>query len=66
MESMSERERYLTNPLRLIHGLTDLAIRSLRVVDNAPYVFDERRPYNEVNYPPIINTEAPVEREELL
>lgn len=64
MEAMNERERYIKNPLRLIHALTDLALRK---VDGNLYEFQdhiEERPFTPENYPMNWTVEAPVEREE--
>ena len=62
-----EHKRYLSNPLRVFRGMADLAIRAVRTVDDALVDFGdmvESRPYNETNYPPITNVEAPVATEE--
>ena len=64
-----ERDRYIRNPLRLVRCLADLAVRPVVMVDDALYEFGdmvESRPYNEANYPPITNVEAPVATEEEL
>ena len=64
-----EHRRYIANPVRLLRGLAELALRPVRLVDDAlvdlgDYI--ESRPYNETNYPPITNVEAPVATEEEL
>lgn len=64
-----ERERYLANPLRLLRCAVEMGFRAVRTVDDALVEFDdhiENRPYNETNYPPIRNVEAPVATEEEL
>lgn len=66
MEARSEKERYITNPLRLIHALTDLALRSAQAVDDNLYEFDDHRPYNETNYPPCGPVDGPYATEEEL
>lgn len=63
MEAMSERERYIKNPLRLLRCAQELASFALRAVDDNLYDF---LPYNEVNYPPCGPAEAPVATEEEL
>ena len=55
----NEKERYIKNPLRLIHALTDLA---LRAVDDNLYTFEdgvESRPFIPENYPMEWSVEAP-------
>lgn len=63
MESRNERDRYLTNPLRLLRCAVELGMFAVRRVDDAIYDWPE---YNETNYPPIKNVEAPVATEEEL
>lgn len=56
MEAKSERERYITNPLRLVRALAEFAMRP---PTDLPYL-----PYNTVNYPTCGPAEAPVATEE--
>lgn len=59
-----EKERYIKNPLRLIHALTDLA---LRAADDNLYTFEdgvESRPFTPENYPMDWPVEAPAATEE--
>lgn len=58
-EAMDEHERFLANPLRLLRCALELGSLVRRVDDNL-FDFPE---YNEVNYPPITNVEAPVATE---
>jgi hypothetical protein len=53
---MDERERYMANPLRLLRCALELGKFARRINDEA-------LPYNEINYPPITNAEAPVATE---
>lgn len=59
-EAMSERERYITNPLRLVRCAVELASFALRSVDDNLFEFP---PYNEVNYPPVGPADGPYESE---
>ena len=61
VEARDERERYLANPLRLLRCAVELGFTAVRTVDDALYDFPE---YNETNYPPITNVEAPLENEQ--
>jgi hypothetical protein len=66
MEFLSERERYLSNPLRLLRCLADIAMRPVVAVDEALAEFNDARVFNPLNYPGITYTEAPVATEEEL
>lgn len=58
-ESMDERERYVANPLRLLRCALELGSLVRRVDNGLP----SAPPYNEINYPPITNVEAPAATE---
>ena len=66
MESLSHRERYIANPLRLLRGIAEVALSGIRAVDDALAEFTDDREYNETNFPPITSVEAPVATEEEL
>lgn len=59
-EARDERERLLANPLRLLRCAVELGRFAARRIDDALYDFPD---YNETNYPPITNVEAPVSTE---
>ena len=61
MEARDEHERFLANPLRLLRCAVELGRFAAMRVDDNLFDFPE---YNETNYPPIANVEAPVATEE--
>lgn len=63
MEARDERERLLANPFRLLRCAVELGRFVARRGDDALFDFPD---YNETNYPPITNIEAPVATEEEL
>lgn len=66
MERQNNHERYITSPLKMLRGLAEVALSGIRAVDDALAEFNDDREYNETNFPPILNVEAPVATEEEL